>query len=93
MLLKGAARLPDLAIVDYTNTLSSPKSITASTGLDALTHAVEAYTSKQAQPLTDALALSAVKRIFKYLPIAINDGENETARYEMSIAHLKREFA
>ena len=89
MLLKGAAPLPDLAIVDYTNTLSSPKSITASTGLDALTHAVEAYTSKQAQPLTDALALSAVKRIFKYLPIAYNDGENETARYQMSIAALE----
>ena len=89
MLLKGAVLLPDLAIVDYTNTLSSPESITASTGLDALTHAVEAYTSKQAQPLTDALALSAVKRIFKYLPIAYNDGENETARYEMSIAALE----
>lgn len=89
MLLKGAALLPDLAIVDYTNTVSSPKSITASTGLDALTHAVEAYTSKQAQPLTDALALSAVKRIFKYLPIAYADGENETARYEMSIAALE----
>ena len=89
MLLKGAALLPDLAIVDYTNTLSSPKSITASTGLDALTHAVEAYTSKQAQPLTDALALSAVKRIFKYLTIAYNDGNDETARYEMSIAALE----
>lgn len=89
MLLKGAALLPDLAIVDYTNTISSPKSITASTGLDALTHAVEAYTSKQAQPLTDALALSAVKRIFKYLPVAYADGENEEARYEMSIAALE----
>lgn len=89
MLLKGAALLPNLAIVDYTNTISSPKSITASTGLDALTHAVEAYTSKQAQPLTDALALSAVKRIFKYLPIAYNDGKNETARAEMSIAALE----
>lgn len=89
MLLKGECLLPDLAIVDYTNTKSSPKSITASTGLDALTHAVEAYTSKQAQPLTDALALSAVKRIFKYLPLAYDDGENDTARYEMSIAALE----
>lgn len=89
MLLKGEALLPDLAIVDYTNTKSSPKSITASTGLDALTHAVEAYTSKQAQPLTDALALSAVKRIFKYLPIAYDDGNDEIARYEMSIAALE----
>lgn len=89
MLLKGEALLPDLAIVDYTNTKSSPKSITASTGLDALTHAVEAYTSKQAQPLTDALALSAVKRIFEYLPTAYTDGDDETARYEMSIAALE----
>lgn len=89
MLLKGEALLPDLAIVDYTNTKSSPGSITASTGLDALTHAVEAYTSKQAQPLTDALALSAVKRIFEYLPIAYNNGNDDTARYEMSIAALE----
>ena len=89
MLLKGDALLPDLAIVDYTNTKSSPKSITASTGLDALTHAVEAYTSKQAQSLTDALALSAVKRIFEYLPMAYNDGNDEIARYEMSIAALE----
>ncbi len=89
MLLKGDALLPDLAIVDYTHTKSSPKSITASTGLDALTHAVEAYTSKQAQSLTDALALSAVKRIFEYLPIAYNDGNDEIARYEMSIAALE----
>ena len=89
MLLKGETLVPDLAIVDYTNTISSPKNITASTGLDALTHAVEAYTSKQAQPLTDALALSAAKRIFKYLPIAYHDGGNETARYEMSIAALE----
>lgn len=89
MLLKGEALMPDLAIVDYTNTISSPKDITASTGLDALTHAVEAYTSRQAQPLTDALALSAVKRIFKYLPRAYDDGNDETARYEMSIAALE----
>ena len=89
MLLKGEVLLPDLAIIDYTNTKSSPKGITASTGLDALTHAVEAYTSKQAQPLTDALALSAVKRIFKYLPIAYDNGNDDTARYEMSVAALE----
>lgn len=89
MLLKGASLLPDLAIVDYENTKSSPKSITASTGLDALTHAIEAYTSKQAQPLTDALAISAVGRIFKNLPAAYKDGENDAARREMSIAALE----
>lgn len=75
MLLKGSKLIPDLAVVDYEYTKSSPKNITVSTGLDALTHAVEAYTSKLAQPLCDALAISAVKRIFKYLPKAYEDGE------------------
>ena len=89
MLLKGEALIPDLAIVDYKNTKSSPKRITASTGLDALTHAVESYTSKQAQLLTDDLAISAVKRIFKYLPMAYENGDDDTARYEMSVAALE----
>lgn len=89
MLLKGEALIPDLAVIDFENTKTSPKSITASTGLDALTHAVEAYTSKLAQPLTDSLALSAVKRIFKYLPIAYENGNDTEARYEMSIAALE----
>lgn len=85
MLLKGNI-LPDVAIVDPAFTLSAPKSITAATGMDAFTHAVEAYTSKKASPLTDVHAISAVKRIFKYLPIAYKDGTNEKAREEMSIA-------
>lgn len=89
MLLKGSKLIPDLAVVDYEYTKSSPKNITVSTGLDALTHAVEAYTSKLAQPLCDALAISAVKRIFKYLPKAYEDGENSEARCEMSIAALE----
>lgn len=73
MLLKGDVLIPQLAIVDSDFTVSSPKSVTAATGLDALTHAVEAYTSKKAIPLTDTLAVSAVKRIMKYLPIAYNE--------------------
>lgn len=89
MLLKGSKLIPDLAVVDYEYTKSSPKNITVSTGLDALTHAVEAYTSKLAQPLCDALAISAVKRIFKYLPKAYEDGGNSEARCEMSIAALE----
>lgn len=89
MLLKGESLIPDLAIVDYRNTKTSPKSITASTGLDALTHAVEAYTSRAAQPLTDSLAVSAVKRIFKYLPAAYDNGDDDTAREEMSVAALE----
>ena len=89
MLLKGEALIPDLAIVDFEHTKTSPKSITASTGLDALTHAVEAYTSRLAQPLTDSFALSAVKRIFKNLPTAYENGNDDRARYEMSIAALE----
>lgn len=89
MLLKGDVLIPQLAIVDSAFTVSSPKSVTAATGLDALTHAVEAYTSKKAIPLTDTLAVSAVKRIMKYLPIAYNEPENSSAREQMSLAALE----
>lgn len=89
MLLKGPVLMPDIAIVDYTFTLTSPRSVTAAPGLDALTHAVEGYTSKKAQPLTDTFAISAIKRIFKYLPIAYKDGKNEEAREQMALAALE----
>lgn len=93
MLLKGDVLLPDIAIVDPDFTMTSPPSVTASTGLDALTHAVEAYTSQKAQPLTDAVALDAVSRIFRYLPRAYRDGSDRKAREEMSIAALEAGFA
>lgn len=86
MLLKGDALLPDLAIIDARFTLTAPPSVTAATGMDALTHAVEAYTSRKGNPLTDMYALSAIKRIFKYLPHAFDDGSNLKAREEMAIA-------
>lgn len=86
MLLKGGYLVPKIAIVDPTYTYSAPKSITAATGMDALTHAIEAYTSRKALPVTDTLAVSAVKRIMKYLPAAYKDGSDEKARYEMSVA-------
>ncbi len=86
MLLKGEDLLPNLAIINAEFTLSAPKEITAQTGIDALTHAVEAYTSRRANVFTDLYALSAIKRIFTYLPIAYRDGENKTAREEMAMA-------
>ena len=89
MLLKGEVLLPQLAIVDASLSESTPQSVTATTGLDALTHAIEAYTSKQAQPLTDALAVSAVKRIFSLSPAAYRDGKNRKAREEMAAAALE----
>lgn len=93
MLLSGASLIPDCAIVDPTYTLTAPESVTAATGLDALTHAIESYTSKKAQPLTDAVALSAVKRIFKSLPAAYENGGDLAARSEMSIAALEAGIA
>lgn len=89
MLLKGMVLIPDVAIVDASFTVSSPKSVTNATGLDALTHAVEGYTSKKASPLTDVFAMDAVKRIFKYLPRAYADGEDMEAREEMILAALE----
>lgn len=86
MLLKGGYLVPKIAIVDPAYTYSAPKSITAATGMDALTHAIEAYTSRKALSVTDTLAVSAVKRIMKYLPAAYKDGSDEKARYEMSVA-------
>lgn len=86
MLLGGNSLIPDIAIIDPELTVSMPKGITAATGLDALTHAIESYTSKKAQPLTDSMAVSAVKRIFKYLPLAYKNGDDRKAREEMSVA-------
>ena len=89
MLLKGTVLIPDVAIVDASFTVSSPKSVTNATGLDALTHAVEGYTSKKASPLTDVYAVDAVKRIFQYLPRAYGNGEDVEAREEMILAALE----
>ncbi len=86
MLLKGDDLLPELAVIDSKFTLTSPKNITAATGMDALTHAVESYTSRKGNTLTDIYALSAIKRIFTYLPVAYDNGNNNKAREEMAIA-------
>lgn len=76
--------LPDVAIVDPALTLSVPAKVTASTGVDALTHAVEAYISVNASPATDALAIQAIRLIGRSIRDAVNDGENKQARIDMS---------
>ena len=93
MLLKGKVLIPSLAIIDPQFTMTAPPKITAATGLDALCHAVEAYTSRKAQTLSDTFAMSAVKRIFKFLPVAFHDGKNEEARVQMSVAALEAGIA
>jgi len=93
MLLKGPSILPALAVVDPQLTLTTPAKVTVATGIDALTHAIEAYTSKKAQPLSDVFALSAIKRIYENLKIVFVDGSNADARYQMSLAALEAGIA
>ncbi|EDS77732.1 iron-containing alcohol dehydrogenase [Clostridium massiliodielmoense] len=93
MLLKGPNLLPQLAIVDAEMTMTAPKGVTAATGIDALTHAVESYTSRVAQPLSDTFALSAIKRIFNNLRKAYNEGNDFESRNQMSLGSLEAGIA
>lgn len=77
----------DFALVDPGLTLSLPKSVTASTGLDALAHAIESYWAKSSQPVSESLAIRAVNLIMKYLLRACTDGDEES-REELSMASL-----
>jgi acetaldehyde dehydrogenase / alcohol dehydrogenase len=71
---------PDVAIVDPQFVMSMPKGLTADTGIDCLTHALEAAVSNYASSYTDADAMQAIRLVFKYLPIAFEDPSNEEAR-------------
>lgn len=84
--LADYALMPTMAIVDTDLSMSQPKSLTAASGIDALTHALEAYASIMASDYTDGMALLAIKNIFKYLPICYEDGSNVKAREKMANA-------
>jgi alcohol dehydrogenase class IV len=86
MLCIGLAYLPTAAIVDYELTFSKPMRLTADTGIDSLTHAIEAYVSKLANPFADGFALTAMKAIWKNLPTACFDPQNRAARESMMLA-------
>ncbi|MEG1066242.1 MAG: iron-containing alcohol dehydrogenase, partial [Erysipelotrichaceae bacterium] len=68
---------PTVAIIDPALTMNLPRSITADTGMDVLTHATEAFVSTLANDYTDGLALQAIKMVFKYLLRAVEDGKND----------------
>jgi len=79
--------MPTMAIIDIDcGIMGAPKGLTAASGIDALTHALEAYASMLATDYTDGLALTAMKNIFKYLPIAYTDVKNVEAREKMANA-------
>jgi alcohol dehydrogenase class IV len=89
MMIKQPAFMPAVAIVDPILTVSSPKTVTAATGVDALSHAVEAYLSRRAHPMTDTAALAAIELIADNLLKACDDGEDLDAREAMSLAALQ----
>lgn len=93
MLIMSPHIVPRIALVDPALTLQMPQNITASTGLDALTHAIEAYVSVKAHPITDALSLHAIKLISENLPQAWSDGTHIEARTHMMTAALEAGLA
>jgi alcohol dehydrogenase class IV len=86
MLCIGLAYLPYAALVDYELSLTMPMRLTADTGVDSLTHAIEAYVSRRANPFADTFALSAMRAIWTNLPSACYEPQNLGAREAMMLA-------
>jgi alcohol dehydrogenase class IV len=93
MLIADARLIPDAAIDDPELTDSCPPHVTAATGLDALTHAIESYVSQRANPCSRVLALSAIRRIAANLRRAFADGSDQEARDAMMLGQLEAGLA
>lgn len=93
MLCTGAAFLPTAAVVDFELTVSMPARLSADTGIDALTHAVEAYVSRKANAFTDALCLSAIEAIGRNLRRVYAEGADRGAREAMMLASTQAGIA
>ncbi len=84
--INGPYVVPRVAICDPELTLTLPRQLTAATGMDALSHAVEGYLAKGEHPPGDAIALDAIRRVVTWLPRAVEDGSNREARWHMMMA-------
>lgn len=84
--IANADLLPDVAILSPEFTVSMPPKLTAGTGLDVLSHAMDAVATPAANEFTDAMSLAAIKSVFRYLPRAYKNGKDREARYRMMIA-------
>jgi len=93
MLIASPLLVPEKAIVDPLLTLSMPRGLTAATGIDALTHAIEAYVSVKAQPMSDIFALSAIELISGNLRQAWSNGNNREAREKTMLGALQAGIA
>ncbi len=93
MLIGSPFLIPEIAIVDPLLTLSMPQNLTAATGIDALTHAIEAYVSLKAQPMTDGYCLSAIELISGNLRQAWTNGNDIAAREKTMIGALQAGIA
>ena len=78
--------MPNMSIVDTDNMMSAPKGLTCASGIDVMTHAIEAYVSVMSSDYTDSLALRAIKLVFDYLPRAYKNGNDVEARDHMANA-------
>jgi len=86
MLFTSTKLLPTVTVIDPRMTLSLPAKLTAATGMDALTHALEAYTCLQKNPISDAYAFSAIEMVSKNLVNVVNNGKDEQGRFELAVA-------
>lgn len=93
MLIGGEGIIPRVALLDPELTVTMPAGVTAATGMDALTHAIEAYISRRAMPLTDIHALKAIELIGANLIKAVTDPENISSREAMLLGQLHAGFA
>ena len=93
MMILDLNLIPDVALVDYELTMSCPSQLTANVGVDTLVHAVEAYVSVKASPMTDPYALSSIRHVSENLLTAYNEPDNREAREGMTLAALQAGIA